>query len=118
MAEIDAEKQNCFISLSPSGWANNELGLEWLEQVFERSTKQIARLGRDWRLLILDGHSSHLTFDILEYCESKRILLCMFLPNLTHTLHPLDAVCFKPLSGAYTHQPLKQGNFIPLFWAD
>jgi hypothetical protein len=44
-------------------------------------------------------------------------------------LQPLDVVCFKPLSGAYTHQltrhlhrtqglvPLKKGDFFPLFWA-
>jgi hypothetical protein len=128
VAEVDAEKHDCFILLSPSGWTNNELGLAWLEQVFERCTKQKARLGRDWRLLILDGHGSHLTFEFLEYCEAHRILVSVFPPHSTHTLQPLDVVCFKPLSGAYTHQltrhlhrsqglvPLKKGDFFPLFW--
>jgi hypothetical protein len=128
VAEVDTEKHKCFVSSSPSGWTNDELGLAWLEQVFERCTKQKARLGRDWRLLILDGHGSHLTFDFLEYCESKHILLCVFPPHSTHTLQPLDVVCFKPLSGAYTHQltrylhrtqglvPLKKGDFFLLFW--
>jgi hypothetical protein len=128
VAEIDTEKHNCFISSSPSGWTNNELGLAWLEQVFKRCTKQKARLGRDWRLLILDGHGSHLTFEFLEYCEAHKILVSVFPPHSTHTLQPLDVVCFKPLSGAYTHQlmrhlhrtqgliPLKKGDFFPLFW--
>jgi hypothetical protein len=78
VAEIDTEKHNCFISSSPSGWTNNELGLVWLEQVFERCTKQKARLGRDWRLLILNGHGSHLTFEFLEYCKAHRILVVCF----------------------------------------
>jgi hypothetical protein len=39
VAEIDTEKHDCFVSSSPSGWTNNELGLAWLEQVFERCTK-------------------------------------------------------------------------------
>jgi hypothetical protein len=103
VAEIDTEKHNCFISSSPSGWTNNELGLVWLEQVFERCTKQKARLGRDWRLLILNGHGSHLTFEFLEYCKAHRILVSVFPPHSTHTLQPLDVVCFKPLSGAYTY---------------
>jgi transposase-like protein len=129
VAEINTQKHNCFISSSLSGWTNNELGLAWLEQVFERCTKQKARLGRDWRLLILDGHGSHLTFEFLEYCEAHRILVSVFPPHSTHTLQPLDVVCFKPLSRAYTHQltrylhrtqglvPLKKGDFFPLFWA-
>jgi hypothetical protein len=127
VAEIDTEKHDCFISSSPSGWTNNELGLAWLEQVFERCTKQKARLGRDWPLLILDGHGSHLTFDFLDFCEAHRILVSMFPPHSTHTLQPLDVVCFKPLSGAYTYSlmrhlhrtqglvALKKGDFFPLF---
>jgi hypothetical protein len=102
--------------------------LAWLEQVFERCTKQKARLGRDWRLPILNGHGSHLTFEFLEYCEAHRILVSVFPPHSNHTLQPLDVVCFKPLSGAYTYQltrhlhrtqglvPLKKGDFFLLFW--
>jgi hypothetical protein len=127
VAEINIEKHNCFISSSSSRWTNNELGLAWLDQVFERCMKQKARLGRDWRLLILDGHSSRLTFEFLEYCEARRILVSVFPPYLSHTLQPLDVVSFKPLPGAYTHQltrylhrtqglvPLKKGDFFPLF---
>jgi uncharacterized protein YndB with AHSA1/START domain len=128
VAEIDTEKHDRFISSSLSGWTNNDLGLAWLQQVFERCTKQKARLGRDWRLLIVDGHGSHLTFEFLEYCEAHRILVSVFPPHSTHTLQSLNVVCFKPLSGAYTHQltrhlhrsqglvPLKKGDFFPLFW--
>ena len=42
---------------SPNGWTNNDLGLTWLEQVFDRRSKLKAR--RRWRLSILDGHDSH-----------------------------------------------------------
>jgi hypothetical protein len=128
LTEVNTEKYECFVSSSPSGWTNNELGLAWLEQVFERCTKQKACLGGNWCLLILDEHGSHLTFDFLEYCKSKRILLCVFPPHSTHTLQPLDVVCFKPFSVAYTHQltrylyhtqglvSLKKGDFFLRFW--
>src|SRR3954463_10450818 len=48
-----------FFASSISGWTNNDLGVKWLEQVFDRETKQKARLSN--RLLILDGHGSHVT---------------------------------------------------------
>ncbi|RYN88163.1 hypothetical protein AA0119_g12098 [Alternaria tenuissima] len=71
----------------------------WVEQVFDRYTKAKAR--RSYRLLILDGHGSHLTIDFIEYCDQNKILLAIFPPHSTHTLQPLDVVLFKPLSTAY-----------------
>ena len=73
-----------YISSSPSGWTNNDVGLAWLKQVFDRSTKEKA--GRSYRLLILDGHGSHLTMDFIEYCDRNRILLAVYPPHSTHTL--------------------------------
>jgi hypothetical protein len=128
VVKIDTEKHNCSISSSPSGWTNNKLGLVWLQQVIKHCTKQKARLVRGWRLLIVDDHGSHLTLEFLEYCEAHRILVSVFLLHSTHTLQPLDVVCFKPLSGAYTHQlahylhcsqdlvPLKKEDFFVQFW--
>lgn len=52
---------------SPSGWTNNDIGLAWLKQVFDPSTK--AKAGQSYRLLILDGHGSHLTMDFIQYCN-------------------------------------------------
>jgi hypothetical protein len=95
--------------------------------VFNRETKQKARLGRDWRLLILDGHGRHLSIDFVEYCEAYKILPAVFPPHSTHTLQPLNVVCFKPLSSNCSakltnHLFKTQGllavqkeNFFPLF---
>jgi hypothetical protein len=128
VADIKAGKHDVFITSSPSGWTNNKVGLAWLEQVFDRCTKKKARRGREWRLLIVDGHGSHLTQDFFDYCESHRILLAVFPPHSTHTLQPLDVVCFKPLSTAYSNKlsfylqksqglvPIKKGDFFLLFW--
>jgi hypothetical protein len=112
---------------SPSGWTNNELGLAWLKQVFDQSTKPKA--GRSYRLLILDGHGSHLTMDFIEYCDRNRILLAVYPPHSTHTLQPLDVVMFKPLSSAYSAQvatfmersqgliSMSKRDFYPMFLA-
>jgi hypothetical protein len=91
-----------FIGNSPSGWSNNDIGLAWLEQVFERHIAP--KTTRGWRLLIVDGHGSHLSRDFIDYCDTKKILLAVFPPHSTHTLQPLDVVLFSPLSYNYMHK--------------
>jgi hypothetical protein len=91
-----------FVTSSDSGWSNNQIGLAWLEHVFDRLTKEKAR--RSYRLLIVDGHGSHLTMDFIDYCDRNRILLAIYPPHATHTLQPLDVSVFKPLSTAYTNE--------------
>ena len=124
--DVEVNKHEVFVSTSPSGWTNDQLGLAWLEQVFDRSTRKKAR--SSYRLLILDGHGSHLTMEFLEYCDQHKILLIVLPPHSTHTLQPLDVVMFKPLSSAYSSEltnhlhrsqgltPVKKGDFFPLFW--
>jgi hypothetical protein len=123
---IEAGQHDMFAASSPSGWTNNEIGLAWLEQVFDWKTRLKAQ-GR-WRLLIIDGHGSHLTQDFLAFCDENKILLFVFPPHSTHTLQPLDVVCFKPLSSSYSqamdifmhttqgYLAIKKGDFFPLFW--
>jgi len=127
VASIQEEKHSVFVSSSPSGWTNNDIGLAWLKEVFDRETRRKAR--SSYRLLILDGHGSHVTMDFIEYCNDNKILLAVFPPHSTHTLQPLDVALFKPLSDAYSTQlsahlqasqgllPVAKGDFFPLFWA-
>jgi hypothetical protein len=97
-----AKQHQVFISHSATGWSNNNLGLAWLQQVFDCYTAAKAR--HQWRLLILDGHGSHLTPEFLEYCNANCILLMVFPPHSTHSLQPLDVALFAPLSRHYTEK--------------
>lgn len=128
LADIEAGESDVFVPSTPTGWSNSDVGLAWLEQVFGQKTKEKARGGRAHRLLIPDGHGSHVTKDFIGYCELHRILLAVFPPHSTHTLQPLDVIMFKSLSSAYssaltshTHRsqglvPLRKGDFFPLLW--
>ena len=125
--DVEAGTHEVFIANSTSGWTNNDIGLAWLEQVFERYTAEKAR--RRWRLLIVDGHGSHLTPEFIDFCYTKKILLAVFPPHSTHTLQPLDVVVFSPLSYNYSHElnqhlhqsqaliGVKKRDFFPLFWS-
>lgn len=47
VSSIEAGQHDVFVASSPSGWTNNDIGLAWLEQVFDHCTKQKACRGRD-----------------------------------------------------------------------
>jgi hypothetical protein len=94
--DIKANEHSVHITSSPPGWTNNYIGLAWLEQVFDRHTKEKAR--QSYRLVILDRHGSHVIMDFINYCDQNKILLAVFTSHSTHTLQPLDICMFKPLS--------------------
>lgn len=98
--DLDDGKHKAYVASSPSGWTSNDLGVAWLKQVFDRHTKPKAR--QQWRLLILDGHGSHVSMAFIDYCDRNKILLAIFPPHSTHTLQPLDVVMFGLLAAAYS----------------
>ncbi|EIW70259.1 hypothetical protein TREMEDRAFT_29569, partial [Tremella mesenterica DSM 1558] len=88
-----------FMTASPKGWSDDKLGLRWLAEIFEPTTA-LKHLRR--RLLIVDGHSSHVNYSFLQLCDSLRIAVCILPPHSTHRLQPLDVGIFSPLSSHYT----------------
>jgi hypothetical protein len=57
-----------------------------------------------YRLLILDGHSSHATLEFDQYCTANNIITLCMPPHTSHLLQPLDVGCFAPLKRAYGHE--------------
>jgi hypothetical protein len=123
---IKPGKHRIFCGTSLSGWTNNDLGLAWVEEVFDWLTKGKAQTS--YCLLILDGHSSHLTKDFFDFCHNNKILIMVFPPHSTHTLQPLNVVMFAPLAQHYSTRSsehlhgsqgllhVKKGDFTDLFW--
>jgi hypothetical protein len=89
-----------FIALSSNGWTDNELGLEWLKQCFEPHTRPVHENSK-YRLLIFDGHASHITTQAIRFCMASKIILLCLPPHTTHLLQPLDVGVFLPLATAY-----------------
>ena len=83
------------IEVSPNGWTSDEIGIRWLEKLFIPST--IARTKGKYRLLILDGHGSHLTPKFNEICSQNDIIPICMPAHSSHLLQPLDIGCFAVL---------------------
>lgn len=89
------------IAVSENGWTNDRLGLDWLKH-FDRSTRSVTR--GTHRLLILDGHSSHVTPEFDQYCVQNQIVTLCIPHHTSHLLQPLDVSCFSPLKHTYGQQ--------------
>ena len=59
---------------------------------FDPQTKEKA--AGETCVLLMDGHSSHFTADLLEYCLANNIEVYGYPPHCTHALQGLDVVCF------------------------
>ncbi|EFQ93559.1 hypothetical protein PTT_09042 [Pyrenophora teres f. teres 0-1] len=86
------------VGVSDNGWTTDELGVEWVKHFNQHTATRTVGV---YRLLIVDGHSSHATSEFDQYCtENKIITLCMP-AHTSHLLQPLDVSCFSPLKRAY-----------------
>jgi hypothetical protein len=59
---------------------------------------------QQYRLLLMDNHLSHLTWQFIKYALAHKIVLVALPPHLTYKLQPLDIGCFRPLSHYYRKQ--------------
>jgi hypothetical protein len=103
LEDFDSSSELAYFGVSKKGWTNEELGMSWLTKVFDHNTKGKTAGGRARRLLIVDGHSSHLNLKFIDYCDKNRIILAVLPPHSTHRLQPLDVGVFSPLANAYSN---------------
>ena len=97
--DLDTAKDSAFFGASTNGWSNNDFGLAWLKKIFEPGTREQA--GGKKRMLLVDGHSSHVNLKFLDWCDQHQIVVMILPPHSTHRLQPLDVGLFSPLAVAY-----------------
>ncbi|KIM94488.1 hypothetical protein OIDMADRAFT_75280, partial [Oidiodendron maius Zn] len=90
---------------SSSGYSNDKLGLKYLEH-FNRYT-QSKSIGQ-YRMLIFDGHGSHLTQEFLDFCWQHHIRPFQLPAHTTHLLQPLDVGVFQSLKHNFKKEVRKQ----------
>ena len=71
-------------------------------KVFDRCIKKLLELRQRKRLLIVDGHSSHVNMKFLIKCDDLNILMMILPSHSTHRLQPLDVFLFFSLATYYT----------------
>ena len=84
-------------AVSSNGWIDSELFLKWLNH-FVMFTKPSPQ---QKVILIVDGHASHKSLDVVEYASEQGVVMISLPPHTTHRMQPLDKTFFGPLKGAY-----------------
>ena len=85
-------------SNNSKGWTSNEHGIVWLTRCFNPCTNDKAN--RHIRLLVCDGHDSHISAEFIRYCYDHNIALLLLIPHSSHLIQPLDVGVFSPLKAA------------------
>jgi hypothetical protein len=83
------------IGASAEGWTTDMHGQQWLQDCFDPATKEKA--ANKPRVLICDGHKSHITGNFIDFCLKNNIRLLIIPPHASHIVQPLDLACFGPL---------------------
>ena len=87
------------INISENGWTTDQIGLEWLKTHFIPHVN--GRSMGSYRMLILDGHGSHLTPEFDHTCTENKIIPVCMPSHSSHLLQPLDVGCFAVLKQHY-----------------
>lgn len=107
---------NWRFTTSHSGWTSDSHGYEWLTKVFQLETA-----GQGRRLLIMDGHSSHCTANVIAFCMENKIDLAILPPHTSHLPQPLDVAVFGPIKRALAdetdqHARVNTGRISKVEW--
>lgn len=76
-------------------------------------------------LFLVDGHKSHINFELAQLCQGNGIILYALLPNATHILQPADVALFRPIKCSWRkivadwkqqtgNRTVTRANFAPL----
>ncbi|TIA44936.1 hypothetical protein D6C77_10764 [Aureobasidium pullulans] len=83
---------------SENGWTSNNTCLQWLVHMFVPQTQPIHN---GYRILLCDGHGSHVTTEFMYQCKINKVELIYLPAHSSHVLQPLDVGAFSPLKGKY-----------------
>ena len=91
-----------------SGWMDGENFLYYMKHL----QNHVKSCKEDPFLLILDNHSSHLDFRVVQFAKENYIELLTLPPHTSHELQPLDVSVFGPFKRAFAlaHQVWYRNN--------
>jgi hypothetical protein len=88
-------RDDCGVGRSPAGWVTPEVFYEYTGKVFtSHPGKHIVKFPAD---LSVDGHHTHIIYQLSELCSEVGITLLSIQTNATRLLQQLDVATFRPL---------------------
>lgn len=83
---------------SENGWTSYRVAIGWLNDIFIPETQRSPPVPR---LLLMDGHGSHVDLEFQYACRMAGIHVLILPPHSSHVLQPLDLAVFSALKNRY-----------------
>jgi hypothetical protein len=91
----DAQPPGWVYEKSPSGWMRTDIFTKFITEKFY---PYLVERGIEFPVVVfVDGHTSHLSMPLSQFCDEHEIILICLPPNTTHILQVLDVVFFFPM---------------------
>ncbi|XP_017885313.1 uncharacterized protein LOC108628111 [Ceratina calcarata] len=111
------------IGRSESGWTVSSTFYQYIANVFYPwCVKQNVQFPV---IYFLNGHKSHLSLELSDFCTEHNIILVSLFPHATHIIQPCDVAIFRPMKYKWrdvvelyqqeTQALLTKATFAPLF---
>jgi hypothetical protein len=126
---VESMPPSWFLGRSETGWMRSEVFFEYIANGFNSWLNE-QKVPRPV-LLLIDGHRTHLTLELSQFCSENGIILYALPPNTTHMVQPADVSVFKPLKTEWkktlrywqskpenTNKVLTKRPFCPLLTSD
>jgi hypothetical protein len=84
------------MSMQPWAWMTSYLFSAWISHFIECVQRMGGISTENMHLLILNGHYSHVTLDVVQEARAAGLDLLTLPSHTSHALQPLDVSVFKP----------------------
>ena len=87
--------------IAPNGWSTSETFQDFIVNHFIKHVQARSCL------LLYDGHSTHITVDLIQNAQENNIHMFVLPPHSSLQLQPLDVEIFSPFKAALSTECLK-----------
>jgi hypothetical protein len=95
-------EDNASMAMQAKAWMMGHLFKSWIGHFVKNIRECGLEISPSCRhLLILDGHGSHVTMDVVKTGRAVGLDLLTLPSHTSHAMQPLDVSCFKPFKQAF-----------------
>ena len=96
----DGGVEGAAYGISESGWMTDTNFEAWFLKIYLPYSAEAA--GSNHRILIFDGHNSHITYRTVKAAMDNDVSIVCLPPHCSHALQPLDVAVFRSFKVAYS----------------
>ena len=97
-------EEGAVMGMQPNAWMTRWLFESWISHFIECLKKGPGIDLNKRHLLVLDGHNSHVTLEVMKIVMQSGLDIISLPSHTSHALQPLDLACFAPFKTVFRKQ--------------